>query len=73
MVGKASKASQISCSVIGHSPAHAYIQSARLNGRPLEKPVLTYAQIRAGGKLEFVMGPEPSSWAKSWRAAADAH
>ena len=51
----------------GNSPDHPYIQSAKLNGKLLAKPVLTYAQIRAGGKLEFVMGPTPSGWAKDWR------
>jgi predicted alpha-1,2-mannosidase len=51
----------------GNSPDHPYIQSARLNGKPLAKPVLTHAQIRAGGRLEFVMGPTPSGWAKDWR------
>jgi predicted alpha-1,2-mannosidase len=51
----------------GNSPDHPYIQSAKLNGKLLAKPVLTYAQIKAGGKLEFVMGPTPSGWAKDWR------
>jgi predicted alpha-1,2-mannosidase len=51
----------------GNSPDHPYIQSARLNGQPLASPVLTHAQIQAGGKLEFVMGPQPSGWAKNWR------
>jgi predicted alpha-1,2-mannosidase len=54
-------------SAAGNSPDHPYIQSARLNGRPLAGPVLTHAQIRAGGKLEFVMGPTPSGWASHWR------
>jgi predicted alpha-1,2-mannosidase len=54
-------------SAAGNSPDHPYIQSARLNGRPLSRPVLTYAQIQAGGSLEFVMGPTPSGWAKDWR------
>jgi len=54
-------------SAAGNSPDHPYIQSARLNGRPLAGPVLTHAQIRAGGKLEFVIGPTPSGWASHWR------
>jgi predicted alpha-1,2-mannosidase len=54
-------------SAVGNSPDHPYIQSARLNGKPLADPVLTHAQIQAGGKLEFVMGPTPSGWAKNWR------
>jgi predicted alpha-1,2-mannosidase len=51
----------------GNSPRHPYIQSARLNGKPLNIPVLTHAQITAGGKLEFIMGATPSGWAKGWR------
>jgi putative alpha-1,2-mannosidase len=43
-----------------------YIQSATLNGRPLDAPVITYAQIEAGGNLEFVMGSKPSTWAAGW-------
>ena len=33
------------------SAANLYIQSARLNGRPLDVPIVTYAQIEAGGLL----------------------
>jgi predicted alpha-1,2-mannosidase len=54
-------------SAAGNSPDHPYIQSARLNGRPLAAPVITHAQILAGGRLEFVMGPAPSTWARNWR------
>jgi predicted alpha-1,2-mannosidase len=54
-------------SAAGNAPDHPYIQTARLNGKPLAGPVLTHTQILAGGKLEFVMGPAPSGWAKDWR------
>jgi predicted alpha-1,2-mannosidase len=50
-----------------NSPANLYIQSARLNGSPLEVPIVTYRQIMAGGLLEFDMGPMPSLWASAWR------
>jgi len=51
-----------------NNAAHnVYIQSAALNGRLLDAPVITYAQIEAGGKLDFVMGPKPSTWAAGWR------
>jgi predicted alpha-1,2-mannosidase len=50
-----------------NSPANLYIQSVRLNGSPLEVPIVTYRQIMAGGHLEFDMGPTPSSWASAWR------
>jgi predicted alpha-1,2-mannosidase len=46
---------------------NVYIQSATLNGRPLDAPLIGYAQIEAGGKLDFVMGPKPSAWAAGWR------
>ena len=52
------------------SAANIYIQSATLNGKPLEEPVITWAQIQAGGELAFVMGPKPSRWAAGWRPAA---
>lgn len=51
---------------IHNSPKNMYIQSARLNGRPLTKPLIRYDQIVAGGKLEFVMGRAPSRWAADW-------
>jgi len=51
-----------------NSDSHLYIQSARLNGKPLDVPVISYAQIEAGGTLEFVMGPQPSKWAADWQA-----
>ncbi|WP_026359608.1 GH92 family glycosyl hydrolase [Sphingomonas sp. PR090111-T3T-6A] len=55
----------------GNGPANVYIQSATLNGRPLDKPFVTYEQIVAGGKLRFVMGPKPSGWASQWRGKPD--
>jgi predicted alpha-1,2-mannosidase len=54
-------------SAANNSAANAYIQSARLNGAPLVDPVITYEQLQAGGKLEFVMGPKPSKWASAWQ------
>jgi predicted alpha-1,2-mannosidase len=49
-----------------NSARNVYIQSASLNGKPLTAPVITYAQIEAGGELRFLMGPQPSSWASKW-------
>jgi predicted alpha-1,2-mannosidase len=51
-----------------NSATNVYIQSAKLNGKPLEIPVISYRQIEAGGELAFVMGPQPSQWASAWRA-----
>lgn len=39
-----------------------YIQSAKLNGKPLKVFTLQHADIMAGGTLTFVMGSKPSKW-----------
>jgi predicted alpha-1,2-mannosidase len=44
------------------SASNLYIQSAELNGQPLNQPYFSHTEIREGGKLELVMGPEPSGW-----------
>ena len=41
-----------------------YIQSATLNGQPLERPYFTHAELMDGAKLELVMGAEPNK--KLW-------
>ena len=44
-----------------------YIQSAKINGEPLKHPYIEYDDIKAGGKLEFVMGDMPNKeWAISY-------
>ena len=50
-----------------NSAKNVYIQSATLNGKPLDVPVLSWEEIEAGGTLHFVMGPRPSRWGSSWR------
>lgn len=52
---------------VNNSPKNKYIQSATLNGSPLNVPYITYWQITAGGSLKFIMGPTPSHWASDWR------
>jgi Glycosyl hydrolase family 92 len=49
-----------------NSATNVYIQSATLNGRPLDKPVLTWEQIESGGALALVMGPQSTLWAADW-------
>ena len=49
----------------GCSEENKYIQSAMLNGQPLNRPWLSHAEIVSGGRLELVMGPRPN---KSWGA-----
>ncbi|WP_103935289.1 GH92 family glycosyl hydrolase [Bryocella elongata] len=50
-----------------NSAENMYIQSATINGRPLNIPVITWEQIQAGSHLRFVMGAKPSQWAAQWR------
>ena len=48
---------QIHCD---HDPLeYPYIQSMELNGKPLNRPYLTYAEITAGGMLRFALSKEP--------------
>jgi predicted alpha-1,2-mannosidase len=44
------------------SEANLYVQSARLNGKDWNNPVLPCSQVERGGALSFVMGPKPSPW-----------
>jgi predicted alpha-1,2-mannosidase len=44
----------------GNSSANCYVQSAQLNGKPLQRAWITHAEINSGGTLEFVMGSEPN-------------
>lgn len=46
-----------------NSDTNIYIQSARLNGKPLKVAKLSFKDVVNGGILEFEMGPEPC---KSW-------
>jgi putative alpha-1,2-mannosidase len=50
------------------SAQNKYIQSALLNGTPLNKPWINNADIVKGGKLVFQMGPHPN---KSWGSSTD--
>lgn len=45
------------------SKSYKYIQSARLNGEPLNTPFIRHEDIMRGGKLELVMGERPN---KAW-------
>jgi predicted alpha-1,2-mannosidase len=45
------------------SKENKYIQSATLNGKPLNKPWIKHSDIVNGGTLIFEMGPEPN---KEW-------
>jgi predicted alpha-1,2-mannosidase len=43
-----------------NSAVNEYVQSARLDGKPLSRSWLTYAEITHANKLELIMGPNPN-------------
>lgn len=43
-----------------NSPENVYIQSASLNGKPLNAPRLSHADIARGGRLVLRLGPKPN-------------
>lgn len=47
----------------GASPDNIYVQSVRLNGKPLGRCWLRHSEIVAGGTLELTMGATPAHWA----------
>jgi hypothetical protein len=51
-----------------NGPENIYIQSAKLNGKPLVRPWIKHEEIIAGGKLSFIMGPKPN---QDWGRAKD--
>jgi len=44
------------------SEDNIYIQSAKLNGKELDRTFIYHDEIISGGTLEFEMGAQPSSW-----------
>lgn len=48
------------------SKENYYIQSATLNGKPLNRSSLTHEEVVKGGELVYEMGPEPN---KNWGIA----
>ncbi|HUX57455.1 MAG TPA: GH92 family glycosyl hydrolase [Bacteroidales bacterium] len=52
-----------------NSKENKYIQSAMLNGKPLNEPWFNHSAIKNGGTLIFQMGPEPN---KEWGNAQNA-
>ena len=50
-----------------NSESNIYIQSAKLNGKPLDRPWFSHSEIVNGGELTFEMGAAPN---KNWGAAA---
>ncbi|RXH56392.1 Alpha-1,2-mannosidase [Granulicella sibirica] len=50
-----------------NSATNVYIQSATLNGKPLNIPVIHYDDIMNGATLELTMGSNPSKWASNFK------
>ena len=50
-----------------NSSENIYVQSAKLNGRPLDRCSITHEELTAGGELDLVLGPQPN---KAWGVAA---
>lgn len=49
-----------------NSAKNLYIQSATLNGKPLNRSWISHNEIAAGGELKLVMGPKPNmAWGKA--------
>jgi predicted alpha-1,2-mannosidase len=46
----------------GAGPDNPYVQSATLNGEPLDRAWILHGEIARGGRLTFAMGPTPSTW-----------
>ncbi len=57
---KYAKGKTFSVVACDNSAENIYIQSAKLNGRPLNRAWLRYDEIAAGGKLELEMGAAPN-------------
>ncbi|MBT8244955.1 MAG: glycoside hydrolase family 92 protein [Winogradskyella sp.] len=47
------------------SETNIYIESAKLNGNPLEETLIKHSDIIEGGTLEFKMTNQPSTWGTS--------
>jgi putative alpha-1,2-mannosidase len=52
---------------IEETPPTQYVQSATLNGRPLEANHLAATDVHRGGVLALELGPDPSQWGRTGR------
>jgi predicted alpha-1,2-mannosidase len=57
---KYSKGATFIVTAKNNSPENVYIQSATLNGQPLNRCWLNYSEITAGGTLDLVLGNKPN-------------
>ena len=44
------------------SEQNIYVQSVKLNGKDWDSPFLPWKDLKNGGRIDFVMGPQPSQW-----------
>jgi predicted alpha-1,2-mannosidase len=51
----------------GTSAQNRYVQSASLDGRPLERAWITHDELMGASELRLEMGPEPSGWGRGER------
>jgi predicted alpha-1,2-mannosidase len=47
------------------APGDIYVQSAKLNGKPVDRAWITHAELTGGATLEFVLGAKPN---EAWGA-----
>ena len=45
-----------------NSADNIYVQSATLNGQPMDRPWIKHEELISGGNLSLIMGSAPSSW-----------
>jgi predicted alpha-1,2-mannosidase len=57
-----SKSKTFTITAQNNSPKNFYIQSATLNGKPLNRPWITHEELISGGTLNLEMGPSESTW-----------
>jgi len=46
---------------VNNSKKNVYVQKVTFNGKKLDRPFISYADIKKGGRLEFTMGPVPET------------
>ncbi len=57
---KIDSAHRLEIEVKRSDPKHTYVQSFSLNGRPQQNAWFRHMDISQGGRIEFVLGPEPN-------------
>jgi len=65
---KYQKGKSFTVSAANNSAENIYIQSAKLNGKPLDRAWLRYEEVASGGKLELQMSATPN---QNWGSAPD--